>query len=32
VRIESPRPLGGGGAEVQHRRLQMAELLTEAGA
>lgn len=32
VRIESPRPLGEGGAEVQHRRLQMAELLTEAGA
>ncbi len=32
VRIESPRPLGAGGPEVQERRLQMAELLTEAGA
>ncbi len=32
LRIESPRPLGEGGPEVQQRRLQMAELLVEAGA
>ena len=32
VRIESPRPLAEGGAEVQHRVLQAAELLAEAGA